>query len=293
MKFIEITSAFAIGFAFCASCLQADYKTEIQQCQLQLQSAAKENKASLALQLAELYSKDQDLEMAFRTYLQALEWTVPVPEPVPTPDELKHYAEGLTIYLDHSGATPGAIALKLQEQLNPVLKEHPDYYLVNFLMAAAFANVGLFQEFFHTFYQSYQRYPTHYMAYKTQAVLHIKLYERVRTAAEREEQREAVMAFVRKAMDKNAKDSGLYKLMMLFASEKEKPVVVKDCLNKILEDPMIIARGDIAFLVQQAASVQEWERAQQLIDKAKELFKYSRIVIAAQEYLDKQKTASK
>ena len=86
------------------------------------------------------------------------------------------------------------------------------------------------------------------MAYKTQAVLHIKLYERVRTAAEREEQREAVMAFVRKAMDKNAKDSGLYKLMMLFASEKEKPVVVKDCLNKILEDPMIIARGDIAFL---------------------------------------------
>ena len=58
------------------------------------------------------------------------------------PDQLKHYAEGLTIYLDHSGATPGAIALKLQEQLNSVLKEHPDYYLVNFLMAAAFANVG-------------------------------------------------------------------------------------------------------------------------------------------------------
>ncbi len=81
--------------------------------------------------------------------------------------------------------------------------------------------------------------------------------------------------------------------MMLFASEKEKPLVVKDCLNKILEDPMIIARGDIAFLVQQAASVQQWERAQQLIDKAKELFKYSRVVIAAQEYLDKQKTASK
>lgn len=254
-----------------------------------MQNAPVSKKSELAFQLTQLYLSDQDLEMAFNTYLKALQSAPRLPEPVPSADEMKHYDEALKIYLDHNGASPTEIALALRDKLESVLKEHPDYYLANFLMAVAYANVSLYKEFFQSFYSSYQHYPEHFLAYKTQAILHIKLFERVRTHADKEMHRLAIKSLVEKASNKNSKDTGLYKLMMIFASDKEKPAIVNDCLNKILKDPMIIARGDIAFFVQQAVSVNRSDLAQQLIDKAQELFEYSRVVLAAQQYLDNHK----
>jgi hypothetical protein len=48
---------------------------------------------------------------------------------------------------------------------------------------------------------------------------------------------------------------------------------------------MMTARGDIAFYVQQAVSINEIELAQKFIDKATEWYQYSRTIKSAQQYL--------
>lgn len=263
-------------------------KASISDLQIQLKEASQDKKSEITIQLAKAYVQDQNLEMAFLAYLDALKNAPKLPTPTISQEEQAHYDAGLEVYLDHNGGSNAQeIAKKILETYKPVLAQHPDNHLLPFLVAAAYANEGSYQEFMETFYKAYQRFPDHYMAYKTKAVLHIKLAERMRSPLEREQQRHSVVLEAEKAIERNEKDAGLYKLVMLFASDDQKPRLVTHYLNKIIEHPMIIARSDVAFFVRQAVEVKNYELAQRFIDKAQERFDYSRVVLAAQQYLDK------
>jgi hypothetical protein len=115
------------------------------------------------------------------------------------------------------------------------------------------------------------------------------LYERSKTTEGKELQKQKIIENVLGAIDKNPNDTGLYKLIMLFASDKEKQQIVSVYLNKIVQKSMIVPRADIAFFVQQAVEVNSLDLAQQFINRAREWYHYSRVVLAAQEFLDKQK----
>lgn len=267
-----------------------DTKKSIEEQAAKVDLVSLNEKGCQMVQLAIAYLRDQNQEKAFQIFLEALDFPVPASAPRVTENERQLYDQGLQIYLDHSG--PGAIeenAIKNRTTLEPILAEHPDYFVLNFLLASAYANLEMYQEFMESFYKSFQLYPEHYLAYKTKAILHVKLFERYRTVSEREGQRKKISACLTKAIEKNPMDTGLYKLMMVFASEENKGQIVSLYLNKMINDPIIVPRADIAFFVHKAAEVKELDLGQKFVDKAGQWYKYSRVVLAAQEFLDIQK----
>lgn len=249
--------------------------------------ATVEQKGDLEAQLAVTYYKDQEQERAFRLYLDLLDMPTSLPPYQPSAADERLYSAALKIYLSHNPPRENAEEIKrIYEQQ---LKDHPDYLWLGFLLSAAYANLGEFDKFFLTFYLSYQRNPDHYLAYKTKAALHIKLMERARTGDERAAQQEAIVRNAIAASEHNPHDTALYKLILTFTKEENKPAIVDTYLHKIIDNNIVISRSDIAFYVQQAVAADRRDLAQQFINKAREWYAFSKVIDAAQQYLDQNK----
>jgi hypothetical protein len=265
-------------------------KSKIADCLIELEQANKKQKEDLYLNLTLAYLKDQDLERAFLTFLEGLDSIEPLTLSEIQPEDQRLYDEALKIYLEHNGPTvPSDNAERILSLYQPVIENHPDFYLLKFIVAAAHANLGHFAQFFEEFYSVYKHFPSHYMAFKTKAVVHLKIYERARDPKFKELHRNALLANVKKAIFKNRDDPGLYKLIMVFASEKEQQQAIVENLQLLVQNKIRVPRADVAFFVQQALNVKRPDLAQSIIDNARDAYTYSRVIIAAQEYLENWK----
>lgn len=267
---------------------KAEYKAAIAALLELLQTAPKEQHASLQQQLARIYYKDQDREKAFQSFLKALESANIEPLPPITEEENTLYAQALTIYLEHHGAEAPEGARKILHLYEGVIAAHPNYYLLGYLLSAAYANLDRFEEFFYQFYQSYCFFPQHYMAYKIKTILHSQLFMRAQTPAGQDLQRRAILDNANMAIQKNPHDATLYKMVINFALENQKEQSLVTCLNKIIDENMMIPRADIAFYVQQAVLYKQKELAQRFLNVEHQWFPKSRTLDAAQRYLDNQ-----
>jgi hypothetical protein len=203
---------------------------------------------------------------------------------------MAQYQEALKLYLEHhTGQEVIVSADKIVSTYGPIIEQHPEYYHLNFLIAAAQANLAHFDLFFTEFFKSYQHYPQSYMSYRTQAVLHIKLYERARTAEERDLEAKLIYEKVMKAANANPRDPSLYRMMISFAPSGQKSQVISSALKKIVSDNIIVPRADIVFYVSEAVNNQQKEIAQQFVDVAKGWYQYSKVIIVAQELIDQSK----
>ena len=221
--------------------------------------------------------RNQEHEKAFRSFLLALD---EAPKKEAPAEDLILYQKALSTYLEG--------AQEPQETADQILRNYSSEGLqLRFITALAYANLGRFEEFFTCFYPSYCAYPDHYLAYKTKAVLHIKLYERCRSLQERESEEKAIRHNIQLALDRNSSDMGLYKLWLLFADEKNREAEVEACLNKILASSMIVSRSDLPFFAEQALDVSRPDLAQALIDKARNWYSYSRYLDTLQEKIKK------
>ena len=104
------------------------------------------------------YYHEQDLENAIQTFLISLEG-IHSNTPV-NPEDQALYEKALTQYLEHGAASAPQLAEELLNQYEKTLEEHPDYHLLEFLVAAAYANQGRFDLFFDHFYTAYHIIPT-------------------------------------------------------------------------------------------------------------------------------------
>lgn len=261
-------------------------KEKIADLQKRIPSTYSKEKGALLVDLALAYYYDQDSEKAFSSFLEALDAAKSIKPSTITDKEKQLYEEALKIYLGHNnGSGAQESAQKILKEYGPIFKEHPDYYLLGFLTAAAYANLQLFDRFFEQFYPSYQRYPESHMAIRTKAILHIKLYEKARHEAQREEQRQAITALVLKAAEVYPQDSSLYKLRITFATDSEKPQVIKEVLETIIKKEIQVPRSDLIFYVTAAVETQQKEIAQQFMDKARTWYPYSRVMDTAQEMI--------
>lgn len=265
-----------------------DAKDYIQAIVLQREQVSKadiNDKAEELKNLAIIYLKDQQQEKAFDTFLLSLDAIKTQSIQVTQKDE-DLYKQALAVYLDHKGQTPQKIASDIIKEYAPLLKLHSQDYQLAYLIALAYANKSQYDEFFNLFFDAYKYYPDHFLAYKTKAVLHIKLMERKRSEDDRKLQREAVLLNLNKALELNPQDVTLYKLLITFSFPHLKAEQVRLCLNKIMEENMIIPRSDVLFYVQQAIEVKDKALAQRFIDRAREWYQQSRIITAAQSYID-------
>ena len=195
--------------------------------------------------------------------------------------EEAQFNKALGIYRDHKLSPQESSTLILQNFV-PIESRN---YLLSYLLAIAYANGNRYEEFMNYFYSAYLYYPNHYLSYKTQAILHIKLMERKRTEVDRSIQRDAIIMNFESALAREPYDVSLYKLLINFSSPEKKPKQVRQCLNKILEGTMIIPRSDLLFYVREAVDAKEMSLAQKFIDKARGWYPDSRLVSNAQEYL--------
>lgn len=269
---------------------EGDYKLAATLLQSEIAKVPEDQQGKLKAKLALVYYRDQEDEKAFKTYLDALAATKPLKAPPVSDEEKKLYDQALKLYLDHGGFSARETAGKIRSEYSPVLALHPNYYLLNFIVSSAYANLGMFDEFFERFYVSYQYYPDSYMAYKTKAILHLKLYDRAVSQKDKEVQRNAIFENAKLASEKNEQDASLYRIMINFANESEKNAVAVKSLKKIIADNIVVPRTDILFYVKAAMAAKQPELAQQFVDKAKTWYEYSKMLQAAQEMIEIKKS---
>jgi hypothetical protein len=244
-----------------------------------------EGACRLKVQEAIALYKNQDHDNAFKVFLAALD-SIQNRTPAVSLEDARLYQEALATYLNTSSQlSKEQTAVKILQAYIKILTEHPDYYQLGFITAAAYANINKYEEFFSRFFESYMQDPTHYMAYKGKAALSIKLLERARNVEAREEQRKKVIENVYAAAELQSSDISLYRVLIAYSSPEDKRRYVLHSLNKIIDNNMMTSRTDIGFFVEQAVDLHEWDLAQSFIDKARLWYQYSRVVDTAQQYL--------
>lgn len=229
--------------------------------------------------------RDQDDVAAFSSYLLALESVVPGKEPLVSAEEQALYEEALKLYLDPSHSNPKEAALLIKKTYVPIVSARPDYLYLNFLITSAYANLGLFDEFFERFYRSYQAFPQSYMAVKTVGILHIKLFERLTDPAERAQERRKALAALSKARELYPSDPGLYKILIFFAEPDKKKEALHLRLTQLIEQNVQVPRSDLSFYIHEAIEQKEMDLAKQFIDKARQWYPYSRVITTAEQML--------
>lgn len=251
--------------------------------------APPEEQSSLKARLARVYTKDQDLEKAFQVFLEALDTAPLQTSPSISEEEKCLYDEALKTYLDQSNVSIAETANIILKKYASTVSQHPDYYSLKLVVAMAKANLSRFDEFFIDFYDAYQRLPQHHLSHKTKAILHIKLFERVKNQEEKQFHRERILEWTEKSMDLYPADRSLYKMAIAFSPDEEsrRQAIVK-FLPRIIDQNIIIPRCDLLFYVKQAVAVGQAKLAQRLIDKAREWYHYSKILEQAQGYVDSE-----
>lgn len=258
-----------------------------------LLTAPENKKGEYLKQLAIAYYRDQEHGKAFETYLAALQDTPKPAKETPMSDQEKLvYEEGLHIYLDPKERDTEAVAHKIRDLYAGLWRLHPDYHHLGYLVAVSDANLGNFDDFFEIFYSSYQALPDHFLAYKTKAILHIKLYERARTVEEKDRERRAILAELELAKKQYSQDPSIYRLQIVFSPESDKLKVVDRNLNEIIRNNIIIPRSDLAYYFDELLGHGQIELAKQFLTKAREWYPYSRTLDAAKAIIE-EKTKSK
>lgn len=254
-----------------------------------IQQAPQKDKGKLLDRLALLYLKDQDQESAFAAFIESLEQKQTQSAPPNFSDSDPAYKDALAIYMAGQAENPQISAQKLIEKYAQKLKEQKEPSPIGFLVAAAYANLCLYEEFFNFFYDAYASFPNHFLAYKTKALLHVKLMERRRSEPERRLQREAILQNLNAALALEPQDTTLYKLLITFSFPESIKEQIQRCLKKILDGNMIIPRSELQFYVQETVDIKDYDLAQRFLDRAREWYPNSRIVSTAQNYLNAQK----
>lgn len=271
-----------VVFAQQSTFAEEDLKASIQQYQ---QKIAKAPSGELKKDLACVYYKDQDQERAFQTYLEALQSDVSETSYIPTQTEQHLYLKALDTYLSQEYEPTQKVANQLLDQYLSVANEHPDYYELNYLIAIAQASLDQTIPFFERFYRSYVHLPRHYLAYKTKALLHAKLFMRGKTPEERDVQRQAILLNTEQAIKQYPHDATLYKLLLSFTPESQRFEILQKIIQQIVENNVMISRTDIAVYVEQAVAYNQMELAQELLNKGREWYPFSRTLDEAQQLI--------
>lgn len=276
-------TAILLSSALCAGTLKQSIALDLARLEEQVGSVEQQ---ALHLRLALAYLQEQEQSQAFTHFLKALDTIAPEPTPAFAPGEQPLYEEALAYYQAQSGSDPLSVAKELAQRYSAQCAAHPEYRHLDFLLAIADANRGNYAPFFTRFYRGYPYFKESYLAYKTRGVLTLRLAHQqplrnVRHAMELE-----AISLLQQALERNPKDAGLYKVLIFLAKEQGQDIALIGYLQQMLEKEAPIARGDIYLYVREAVALGELQLGQRMIDRARQLYDYSRALSAAQHYLN-------
>lgn len=212
--------------------------------------------------------RDQDHKSAFALYLKALESAKRLPEV----EEEPFYEEALALYL--AGQPEEVCARYESGGYRGPLK---------MVVALAYADLGLFEEFFDRFLPAYQRSPGHFLALKTRAMLRLKLADY--GGLEERELRSSALELLRRAVARYPADSESYRLIVELA---EGPELVLKTVGELLANRVAIPRSDLGFYLDRLLALGAFDLAQKVVARGREQYGYSRTLDRAEETLDKR-----
>lgn len=267
-----------------------EIKIEIARLESALKAEENEiKKGELLYKLALVYYADQEIDKAFQSFLSALKYSPTREEKVLSEAEKKLYDEAFNFYLAQSGNDSTAVAKEMLKMYESAIKDKKDFSHLNFLLSAAYANLGVYDTFFDLFFHSYPYMKDSFLAYKTQGILYLRLSQRGRNEEERRCFQEEAFRHLTLALDRNQKDLSLYKILIFLAKDQENDSLIHFYLQKIVENEAQIPRSDIYLYVREAVVLGDYELGQEIINQAKAIYEYSRAISAAQEYLNQHR----
>lgn len=235
------------------------------------------------------YYYDQEIDKGFESFLEALSGAQQIPEYLFAKEEEQMYLTALEMYLVDGANDPIKTAANLLEKWGPTVEEHPEYHHLQFLLATAYGNLGLYDDFFEKFYCRFAAFKDSFLAKKIQGILHVRLAQHSKTMDERKKHQAHALHFLQLAALQNTEDMGIYKALVFLAKELGQLAEIKATLEKVACSSAKIPRSDFLIHIHEAVKIEEFLLAQQIIDKATKEYEYSRSLIAAQEYLNSVK----
>jgi tetratricopeptide (TPR) repeat protein len=266
-----------------------DYKSAIDQYQTAFMEVPQQQRCDLSLKLARAYYRDQEHERAFKIYLDVLDLAAPTSASKTNAEEQELYEKALAVYSGAATLSVQQMSEQLTEKYAQVMADHPNYHLLGFMLAASYANLGMYEQFFDRFYESYQHYPDHFMVYKTRGVLQLKLMESARSWEDKAKYREAALTNFVNALERYSEDITLYRLIVSLAQDAQKPQLVVTTLQRLMDLEIEIPRSDICPYVQLAMTCEDEALAEKLVLRAEKLYAYSRAVKVARDYLEQHR----
>lgn len=243
-----------------------------------------EKRSDILLKQAVCYVKDQELERGLATFIEAIE-SAPKKRSFLPPS--KQYKKALEIYLSQSEESPTKVARKIQDEFLNDFKNEAD---LGFILAASHALLGNYTEFMVTFYASYVKNADHYMVDRTLGMVYLKLVKFAKSHDEKNKLREQGYHAFKTALRKNPKDAILFRLTLLLTNSEEKSNLLKENLNIILKEDTMLARVDLFPYVREALVHGYDDLAEQLIEKARAYYPFSRSLDATQSYFEEHQT---
>ena len=282
-------------FAFCLTASFADDPSydlgeQIGALQQKIEVAPSNKKGALKVSCAKLLAQDQKEYDAIKLFLEALR-DLPTLPVTTTQEEKELFEKNLKIYFDED-TTTGERASILYKELEPVLKQHEDFCLLRYLFASSCANLNKLDAFFDHFAKSYQQNKECFLTHRSLGILHVKLFEKSADLEQRESEKAQALICFRKALEKEGRDTSLYKLLIFLAPAQQKKEACREVIDKIISGDVVIPRKDIEFYVQAALASDDKKSAKAFLDKACTWYQYSRTILQLRSGLDDDKDES-
>ncbi len=228
----------------------------------------------LLVEKAKILYADQQHAEAQEVFLTALNALSAASGTAMSEEESKAFD---ALFPSYEASTQSAAACeRLLEEARALYRQHPSFCSLEHYIAASLANRGQYVEFFDVFSRAVRFRPESFLRYKTQGVLHLRLFEASTSEEKRECHRQEAVRCFKEAFSRQPKDATLLIKLMFILSPAERADLLRSSVASLMRLQMPLRRMDYFFLIQQAIDVREVEVARQMIDKARSWYHYSR-----------------
>lgn len=262
---------------------KGEYHQALEELDRSIASANEQKLSLLLLEKAKLLCLDQKISEAQEVFLKALE-TCATEKGVVSPEEEKVTQSLIPLYLAASSSQEKMT--QVEQDVNKILKQHPEYISIKYFLAAVSANKNDFLSFFDQLYQAHRLRPDCYLALKMQGVLHLRLFEASSEENVRQYHKDQAFSFLQKAFAKEPQDASLIAKLLFLLPLDERKKFLENVFQDISGMKIPLQRSECIYLIKEAIESKSIGVAKKLIEKANLWYEYSRAIQELSKQID-------
>lgn len=233
------------------------------------------------------WDREQHQDKAMESFLQWIDEQAQTENTEPTEEEKKLFEE-LRAYSTNPphGMSEEEVARELLTRCSSLLETHPNYTLINYLLATAYFVLGDGQHFYPTFAASYKDLPDHYYAHKLQGMLCQRLMQASIPGPTRDRWARQALRLFQATLERYPEDTQLYTQVLLLSPQEDAQGVAQWCLKQLMTHDYPVPRRYLEFWVNTALTHDSPQVARAFINHAKKWYSFSRQLEAAEKKIN-------